>query len=483
MAAIVNTNHPEYEKMQSQWVKCRATVAGQKAIHDAGILFLPALKDQTTEDYNSYKLRATFTNFTWKTISALSGMLFRKPPEIEVAASVEPLLEDVTMDGRSLFIFAQQVAIEVLTSGRLGVLMDYPQQDTAGMTLADAAKLNLRPTMAMYKAETIINWKTQRIGNENKLALVVLTEDFALDENEFEHEAETHYRVLDLTRRIVAGNDGDIYAGRIYRQRVFRINEKQEDEQVGPDIFPMMNGKPLSEIPFIFIGIDDTTPEVDEPPLIDLVDVNLDHYRLSADLKHGLHFGGLPTAVISGYTPENAGDKLYIGSASAWVFPDAQAKASYLEFTGQGLKPIAEEMAADEQRMAILGARLLSAEKKAVETAQTAQIHRAGESSILSSIAQTISIGLTEALWIFSEWAGVEPTEDMGIELNRDFIPTEMDAQTLTALVSAWMSGAISLQTLFENLQAGEIIGQDVSYEDEQARIAEGAPPKPDVFQ
>jgi hypothetical protein len=482
MAATVNTKHPEYEKMQSQWVKVRACVEGQKAVHDAGILFLPALKDQTVEDYNAYKLRASFFNATWRTISALQGMMFRKEPEIEVAASVEPYLEDVTMDGRSLHIFAQQVAIEVLSTGRVGILVDYPQGDTTGLTLADTAKLNLRPLLAQYKAENIINWKQARIANEMKLSLVVLTEDAALEGNQFEHECETHYRVLDLIEgHKITGGSGGVKRGfelvKVYRQRVFRINDKQEDEQVGGDIFPMMNGKPMNEIPFIFIGIDDTTPEMDEPPLIDLVDVNLDHYRLSADLKHGLHFGGLPTAVISGYSPENAGDKLYIGSASAWVFPDPQAKASYLEFTGQGLEPISKEMDKDEQRMAILGARLLSSEKKATETAQTAQIHRAGESSILASIAQTISIGLSEALSIFSEWAGVDGEAE--IELNTDFIPQGLDPQQLTALVGAWNSGAISLATLFENLQAGEIISQDVTYEMEQARIEEGAPAPP----
>jgi len=68
------------------------------------------------------------------------------------------------------------------------------------------------------------------------------------------------------------------------------VNDKKENEQIGEDLFPLMNGKPLDFIPFIFIGIDDTTPSVDEPPLIDIADVNIAHYRLDADHKHGLHY-------------------------------------------------------------------------------------------------------------------------------------------------------------------------------------------------
>jgi hypothetical protein len=68
------------------------------------------------------------------------------------------------------------------------------------------------------------------------------------------------------------------------------------------------------------------------------------------------------------------------------------------------------------------------------------------------------------------DWSGV--TGDVKIELNRDFIPNSMTAQDLDSLVKAWQSGAISHQTLFENLVAGDIITQDVSFDDEMERIA-----------
>ena len=38
-----------------------------------------------------------------------------------------------------------------------------------------------------------------------------------------------------------------------------------------------------------------------EVPLEDIIAVNLDHYRLDADFKHGLHFTALPTAWVSGF--------------------------------------------------------------------------------------------------------------------------------------------------------------------------------------
>ena len=462
----VSKTHPEYDAMATKWQRCRDCVSGGDAVKAAGTRYLPRLADQTDTDYQAYKTRAKFFNATWRTIQALTGMLFRRPPVVETSESVNALLEDVTMSGVSFITFAQQIAMECLTVGRVGILVDYPSQSTAGMTAAEAAKLNLRPVMQRYEAENIINWKTAWIGNKTVLTLVVLTEEAALEGNEFEHKTETRYRVLDLFNGA-------------YRVRVFRIDDKGEDEQVGGDIFPVMSGKPLDFIPFFFLGVDDTTPQLDLPPFLDLVDLNLDHYRMSADHKHGLHFTGLPTGVITGYRPENENDKLYVGAAHFLVLPDPQAKASFLEYTGQGLSAIVEELERTEAQMAILGARLLTSEKKATETSQTAQIHRAGESSVLSSIASTISGALTQALTLFSKWAGSDA--ECKVELNQEFLPPEMTPQELSALVSAWQTGAISMQVLFDQLQKKEVIASDLTLEEMQGQIGSEGPRMPDM--
>jgi hypothetical protein len=462
----VSTTHPEYDAMADKWIRMRDTVAGTDAVKAAGTRYLPALKEQSTADYEAYKTRAKFFNATWKTVEALTGMLFRRPPVIETAESIKPLLQDVTMSGKSFATFAQQIAMESLTVGRVGILVDYPTMSTEGMTAAEAAKLNLRPVMQRYAAESIINWKTAWINNKTVLTLVVLTEDAALEGGEFEHKTEKRYRVLDLS------------AG-AYRVRVFRINDKGEDEQVGGDIYPLMNGKPLDFIPFYFLAVDDTTPDIDIPPLIDLADLNLDHYRMSADHKHGLHFTGMPTGVITGYRPKNENEKLYIGAESFLVLTDTEAKAYFLEYTGQGLSSIVEELERTEQQMAVLGARLLTAEKKATETAQTAQIHRAGESSILSSIASTISRALTQALTLFSRWAGSDA--ECKVELNQEFLSPSITPQELTALVSAWQTGAISMQVLFDSLQKAELIASDLTLEEMQAQIGSEGPRMPEM--
>lgn len=466
MAVTVNTEHPSYKNMKTEWKKARDCASGQKAIHEAGATYLPKLKGQDEEEYKAYKNRAQFFNASWRTIDALVSMLNRKPPEIKVPASIESLLENVTVSGKDINTFIQQVATEIMTVGRIGILTDYPQTNTEGMTKADAEKLNLRPSLNIYNTENIINWKVELINNQLTLTLLVLTEQAALpSSDEFEHKTETHYRVLDLVNMKV-GEETRL----VYRVRVYKIDETAKAQGLvsGPS-YPMMNGKPLERIPFDCITIDDLTMDVDDPPLNDLFDANIAHYMLDADLKHGLHFTGLPQPWVAGYQLRE-GEKLSIGSGVAWCFADSQANADYLEFDGQGLSAISDEKKEIEQQMAILGARLLTAEKKDAETAQTAQIHRMGENSILANIANTLGIGLTQALKRFTEWAGADPAT-VRVTINKEFLPTEITPQEITAWVGAQQTGTLSPQVVFWNFQKKEAIPPDLTFEQHQAQI------------
>ncbi|WP_211440933.1 DUF4055 domain-containing protein [Collimonas humicola] len=466
----VTTEHKDYTAMKEKWQRCRDVAAGQDAIRKNGLSYLPQLADQTPEAYQAYLTRAAFFNATWRTISGLSGMLFRKPEIIEAPAGIKDYLEDVTMGGEPLHIFAQEVARECMTVGRCGLLVDFPVVDRDGIiTVARAQAMGLRPTLQRYTAESIINWRTGAVNNITKLLMVVLTEEATVKIDEFASEAQTQYRVLDLTQ------DPADATKLAYRVRLFKIDKASDSQvQIGEDQIPLMNGQPLREIPIAFLGVDCITTDIQLPPLIDLVDLNIAHFRVSADYEHGCHFTGLPTPYVCGYTPSIEGEKLYIGSASAWVFQDAATRVGYLEFGGGGLGALERNLDRKEAQMAAIGARLLAADKRLNETATTAAIHHGGETSILSAIAQVLSLGITKTLTIFAEWAGA--AGKVSYDINRDFFPVPMDAPTLQALVGAWQAGAISSEVLFENLQEGEIISSTATFEKEQAKIA-NAPP------
>jgi len=460
----VAVEHPEYTQYKNQWTKCRDCYDGQDAIHAKGETYLAKLDGQSVQDYKAYVKRSVFYGATGRTIDGLKGMIFRKSPMVVLPQIIQEYSEDITLTGVSLLGLAEECVYEALLTGRFGLLVDYPATETVeGLTVAQAEAMGIRPFLKLYKAEAITNWKIAGSGNSRVLTQVRLYETVAVPADEFDETTLNQYRVLDIFENK-------------YRQRIFRFNDKTGKwEQEGEDIFPMINGRNLDYIPFVFGGVKNSDAGVDKPPLIDLVNVNLSHYMTTADLEHGSHYTALPTAVISGVVASEGEQTEYrIGSATAWAFPNPDTKAFYLEFQGQGLKSLSDRLETKESYMAFLGSRMLSPEKRAAEAAETAAIHRQGEISVLSAMAHAISSTLTEALNILAEWASV--SGDISYTLNDDFVPNSMTAQDLQALVMTWQAGGMAFEDLIYNLKQGEVIRLEREAEDIKQEVADENP-------
>ncbi|MDM0041869.1 DUF4055 domain-containing protein [Variovorax sp. J22R193] len=455
-----DTQSKQYKERLPQWERCRAAIAGQDSVHAGGAKYLPALGEQTPAEYDAYRLRAPWYGATGRTLEGMVGMVFRSDPQLVAPDALKQYAVDITLSGVTLDGVAREALSEVIGLGRYGLLVEYPQVIQQPASLADASAQNLRPYVTAYKTEHIINWKLQRVNNAMQPTMVVLQESYEEAIDEFESEGKTQYRALLL-------EDGR------YVQRLYRTGDKGAVVQYGADIVPTKNGKPLTAIPFFPFGPEALSIEVQQAPILDLVDLNLSHYRTGADLEHGAHFTGLPTPFIAGVQLES-GEKVKIGSSQAIVSPDPSATASYLEFTGQGLGSLERLMDRKEGQMAALGARMLAPEKAGVEAANTLSMRHNGEDSVLAGIAKLVGYGIQEMMIFVADWAGI-PGE-VTYKLNTDYLPAGMSAQDLTALMSAWQQGGISRQTLFENLQRSEIVAADVTLEQEQARIDSEGP-------
>ena len=444
-AKNINKRHPDSSEMLPIWQKCEDAREGQTAIHEAGRTYLPSLSGQSDSEYNAYKRRAVFYGAMSRTVDAFAGMIMRVPPSVD---NPSPYLDDVTGHDCSLSEFAGQVLEEVLVTGFGGILVEHSPLAQA-VTLAQAQALGARPYLALFDADSVINWRM----DGKRITQLILEEEEYIATSEFEGEEQCFYRVLDLDE---VGN---------YRQRKF-VEKDKIFTQVGDDIYPLMNGANLKEIPFYFLG------DADELPLlIDLVDLNISHYLSTADIENGAHFTAIPQPWLAGVQLPD-GVSLSVGGINAWVFPDPQAKAQYLEFSGQGLGILEKRIELKEKQMAAFGAKMLS-DSVTAETATGASLRSTGEFSVLAQLSDRVGKVLSRACSFMHQWANLQPVD---IKLNTDYLPAKMTPQELQALVAAWQAGGISSMTLFNNLQQGELIAAEVTFEDEQAQIAEQAP-------
>ena len=57
------------------------------------------------------------------------GLLNRKLPSVTVPDALEYVLDDFTIKGESIYTFIEQLEVELITTNRVGVFVDYPYVD------------------------------------------------------------------------------------------------------------------------------------------------------------------------------------------------------------------------------------------------------------------------------------------------------------------------------------------------------------------
>ena len=166
----VNTPSKEYEDAKVEWETIEDVLAGSRAVKSRGTKYLPKLDQMTFAEYEAYKGRAQFFNATARTVNGLVGLVFRKPPNINLgsAESLRDNLDSCTIDGKSFTTFARSVFRETLAYGRVGALIDAPAE---GGT----------PYFTKYCADDIINWRKRKFQNGKVLAdQIILEEDVTI---------------------------------------------------------------------------------------------------------------------------------------------------------------------------------------------------------------------------------------------------------------------------------------------------------------
>lgn len=427
--------HPHYLYRLPDWVQIRDCYKGSRAIKEAGQCYLPKLGGQSDPDYANYLMRALFFPITGKTATTLVGYATFKKPKVEYPETMKSYFDDTEMKNQFSELYIALLT-ENLLQGRIGVLIDAP---LTGAPL---------PKLATYHAENIINWWTDDSG---KLVALLLREyvDAKDPDKPFKTVCQERFRYCHL--------DGGVYKVRVY------VDEKLKDHS--GDQVPTFAGKALDYIPFTCIGATGVHMDVDVPPMLDISSINISHYMSSADLEWGRHFVGLPTPVVKGV---DASTKLSIGGTSAWILPDKDADAKYLEFVGQGLKSLENALQEKIGLMATMSARLVDSSSKGSEASETVRLRYMSETATLSQIITATEAGLNI---IYNTVAKMLNDSPVKIALSRDFLNSMITAPVLKALFEAYFQGGLSKQSLIYNLRKSEYLDPNISDEEEAAAI------------
>ena len=465
----IEVTHEGYDKFIADWVDCQSVLDGGRAIKSDGTRFLPQPEGMSDDAYSAYVHRALFYGATGRTVEALTGAVFRREPTVELPKTFEDELTDVTLSGVSFQAIAQDIFSRVLGVGRHGVLIDW--SDT-----------NARPYWTRYDATSITNWQTERIGGKQVLTQVILHEvATTASDDPFRPNQTEQYRQLMLQVEVVSPGVLNVtraevryeYHNIVWQPEVTKDETGREkvEWKVVSDTVPKRRGESIPFIPFTFFGPGGIDPLPLRPPLIDLVEVNLAHYRVSADHKHALFLTAQPTPWVTGAKEGEATD-LKIGSSIVWLFEEPEAKVGMLEFTGAGVEAMQKDLQDMQRQMSVLGARLLEVPPTHQEAAAAVRMRHAGDDAVLQKIAMSVGGGLSQVLRQHAWWSGTsEYDETITASLSREFFAVRMGAQELQALLLTVQAGQMSYATFYRQLQLGGIARPGVTEEDEKHAI------------
>lgn len=450
----VDTPRADYSAIHPQWQRLRDCSRGRDAILKAGNNYVPDLPGADSEHNRGYRARGNYYNALGRTVQGMNGAIFQEPPVVTMPETFKPMLDDITLTNVSFETFAAEAGKEVFLTGRLGVLVDMPQAERTtnvdGVIIRQAE--DMRPFTVAYQAEKIVNWRTTRRGGDQILTMVVLSERVEIgysDADPFTCRMIDQYRVVKL-------DDAGHCVVQIWRQTA--DNGRYEQTADG-DVPLMRRGQPLTFVPFFFLGALHTGPELEHPPLLDLADVNLGHWRNSCDYEYGLHLVALPTPWRAGAKVAEGSGPTRIGPSVVWDL-DINGSAGMLEFEGAGLASIVVAMDEKKKQMAILGARLLEDAPQTQETLGAVRLRHTGETASLKTVAQALEKGFSQILSTAVWWqstAGDAPSDvkDVNVELNKEYIVIRATPQEVQVALTALQAGEIAYDTFYALLQTG----------------------------
>lgn len=461
----------EVKKQLPKWGLVDDTVEGEDAVKVKGEVYLP--KPETHTDtalndkiYKKYKTRAVFFPVTGRTLSGLCGQVFSKPVATEIPPSLELLEEDIDGAGTTLEQQSKETLKAALKHGRGGLLSDFPKIDPEKVVVkADLETGKIRPRVIFYEAGQIINWREATTNGETKLSMLVLYENKIIEDDGFEIKTSPRWRVYRLTENGVTVT--------VYRKE----NDKNSDnvEYVVDEEEAVILGadkNPLSTIPFSFVGSENNDATVDESPLYPLGQLNIAHFRNSADYEQSLFIVGQATPVFTGLTDDwvekHIQGKVTLGSSTPVSLPkDATAELLQAESNSMPM----EGMKHKEDQMKAIGAKLI--EPGSVQrTATEAEIEETSEASVLSSVAKNVSAAYESALYFCSLFT--EPVEmgDITVALNSEFQITGLSYQERQEVVAAWQAGVLTWEEVREVYRRKGIATE--TNEDAQTKIQNG---------
>lgn len=419
----------EYQKMHEDLVKVHDAWGGTKKIRAAGTTYLPKWPKEKQLAYQRRLVKSLFFNVFKMTVQSLVGLAFLKPPTLgtDVPPVMVEWLENCDLNNTKWTVFAKELLEDAVRDGHAFLYVDMPPPLPQGATLADERAAGRRPYWVKYQKSQYCNHQFETMDGRTWLTQITFRECATEPDGMFGQKEVERYRVL--------------------RPGSWQLFKKEKEVFILED----EGETSLKTIPISVVYGQKDGELLSTPPLLDLVDLNIDHYQLRSDLRHVMHVACVPIPYAVGRS--DAQTPLEVGP-NVLVDLEPGGSIGFAEITGASIDRVQNELASTVAQMATLGMSVLAnPDTRTAITATEKILDFAQESSQLATIMQSHKDCLETGLQYMAEYA--ELPEGGSVNLNQDLMNFTLDANTISTYSGLVREGQLTVETLWQILKAG----------------------------
>ncbi len=434
----VNTPDHLHQTNSPNWLRLRTCFNGEDAVKAQGQRYLrpfyPGMSLEENDRWKHFLQGAEFVNIVKRVHAVLSGALLRAEPTISIPEDLEPFTyQEFGTANTGIHSLIQEAISEDILTGRTGVLVEVPVEE--GGT----------PYPTVWRAENILAVAGSVVSGDQTYTNVRLRNQVRRPRADDPYQTELVEQVLELS----LDEDGQ------YIQRLWE-GEGKDFSLVRESIPRDFSGNPLTRIPFWMMNGD---AEQTWAPLSDIAISNIHLYNKMSYQAWAYYQHNTPTYILSGVSEDDA--ELYLGG----VFRSSNPEASLEVLSGASDVLRSSQTIIDQtlNTIASQGASMFSQRgvQSQVESARALQIRNTPDDTIISALAMSYSATLSAILRFAVEWATGRQEDTIAVGIHNSIDPNTIDPQTLVAVITGVVNGAVPPEAMYEALERAELLPAD----------------------
>ena len=436
-----NTRHLNYTKHIHQVEMVNNVYEGIDSVVAADYLFKFPQETDTTFDTRAE--RATLRNFVKRAVEAFTGMIFRKPIDVEGYGARTTRSFQKIDTHQDIGGFTKDITTSATKDGKSYILID------------SARDGSIPPYFVHIERSQLINWRTDENG---KYTMIVIEEVVSNPVGEFGTDYVVQWRHYK--------DDGAIT---IYQQdgKDIVLVERIQSDYIG--------------IPLVEVDVDDT------PILYDTAKLNIKHFNRLSHKDRYLTMAALPIPVIWGADIDDDGNTttatpaLVIGVDEAFIFSGTKQEADFewRELSGDSIDQLEKDLDSIVEDITTGILRAAESSNAVQKTATEVALLQAEASDRVSAIAIAVESAMRDALVILSEFNNETVPSTAKFIISKDFSSALAGTDGQRIVMEAYLQGLVSIETFLQSLADAELISIESTSKEIDKIKADTFVPKP----